>query len=94
MVSGFSGSSPTNYIGAFYAWRLSSGATLVQPRLIQPGLTNYTFKFWGDYSATTSDPLDDWSFWTVQEYASPFQVNTNRSVGDWGTVIVKLKPNP
>jgi|GEM_PF-2767568 len=94
MVSGFSGSSTTNYIGAYYAWRLSSGATLTQPRLFQAGLTNYPDKSWGDYSATTLDPADDWSFWTVQEYAKPYITPGGFSVGKWGTVIARIKPNP
>ena len=36
---GFSGSSRSNYIGAFYTWRLAGGSTLVPPRVIQPGKT-------------------------------------------------------
>jgi hypothetical protein len=58
MVAGFSGSSATNYIGAFYTWRLATGATLDEPRLIQPGTTNYNPDQFGDYSATTLDPTD------------------------------------
>ena len=37
MVAGFSGSSVTNYIGAFYTWRLSNGTTLQTPRVLQLG---------------------------------------------------------
>jgi hypothetical protein len=90
MVSGFSGSSPTNYIGAYYDWRLSSGATLTQPRVIQSGRTNYIDNAWGDYSATTSDPSDDWSFWTVQEYAA----SSVSFDPHWKTVIARIRPNP
>lgn len=93
MVVGFSGSSPTNYIGAFYTWRVSSGATLNPPRSIHPG----TFDFngggrWGDYSATTPDPTDDWSFWTVQAYAAPWDFAPVH--GSWATIITKVRPTP
>jgi hypothetical protein len=88
MVSGFSGSSHTNYVGCFYTWRLSSGTVLGQPRQFQAG-TNFFSGRWGDYSATTSDPTDDWSFWTVQEY--PVQLGLFKK---WGTAIGKIRPNP
>jgi hypothetical protein len=93
MVMGFSGSSATNYIGAYYTWRLSSGATLEKPRVIQTGLVAFHNYQWGDYSAATLDPTDDWSFWTVQQYADPTGAD---EFGDfpWKTVITKLRPEP
>jgi len=94
MVAGFSGSSATNYIGAFYTWRLSDGSTLDQPRMIQSGTTNYTFSRWGDYSATTLDPTDDWSFWTIQEYATLWTDQFGTLQGRWGTVVAKIRPSP
>lgn len=96
MVLGFSGSSLTNYIGAFYTWRLAGGSTPERPLLIQAGTTNYNLPLerWGDYSATTCDPADDWSFWTVQEYATPLLGRQGNIMGRWGTVIAKIRPNP
>ena len=94
MVVGFSGSSPTNYIGAMYTWRLADGSMLGQPRLIQSGTITSTALRLGDYSATTLDPTDDWSFWTVQEYATPFQGPHGSVLGQWGTVVAKIRPNP
>jgi hypothetical protein len=88
MVMGFSGSSATNYIGAFYTWRLAQGTALEQARLIRPGTTNTLNPSWGDYSATTLDPVDDWSFWTVQEHAAPV------GAFKWQTTIARLRPNP
>jgi hypothetical protein len=91
MVTGFSGSSATNYIGCFYSWRLANGVMLDKPRTIQLGTiadNNPGFR-WGDYSATTLDPTDDWSFWTVQEYASQVGV-----IEQWGTAVSKIRPNP
>jgi hypothetical protein len=89
IVMGFSGSSETNYIGSYYSWRLANGLGPAKPRAIRAGTTNYLSGRWGDYSATTLDPTDDWSFWTVQEYADP-------AGGDlpWRTVITNIKPAP
>ena len=88
MVAGFSGSTATNYVSAFYTWRLSSGAVLGQPGVIQAGTSSSPNRA-GDYSATTLDPTDDWSFWTVQEYPK-----TVLGSARWGTVIGKIRPNP
>jgi len=88
MVAGFSGSTGTNYVSTFYSWRVSTGAMLGQPGPIQAGTTTINNRAVGDYSATSLDPTDDWSFWTVQEYATT-------SLGtSWGTVIAKIRPNP
>lgn len=94
MVMGFSGSSPTNYIGAFYTWRLANGLTLGAPGMLQSGTTNFDNNLWGDYSATTLDPTDDWSFWTVQEYATPLLGPAGRPSRDWATVIARVRPSP
>ena len=58
---GLSGSSATNYIGAYYIWRLSNGSTLAMPRVIRTGVTSFTDPEgrWGDYSTTTLDPDDN-----------------------------------
>jgi hypothetical protein len=88
MVAGFSGSSASSYIGAFYTWRLAGGQMLKDPRTIQAGTITHSGP-WDDYSATTMDPTDDWSFWTVQAFAKPYGVAAR-----WGTVIAKIKPKP
>jgi hypothetical protein len=94
MVMGFSGSSATSYIGAYYTSRLATGSTLAASRLIQVGLTNYTtLSRWGDYSATTLDPADDWSFWTVQQYADPSGAGQFGRY-PWRTVISRIRPDP
>jgi len=66
-----------------------------KPGLIQPGTITWANSGdqWGDYSATTLDPTDDWSFWTVQEYAKPWTNNLGSVFNVWGTVIGKIKPN-
>lgn len=93
-VLGFSGSGATNYIGAYYSWRLAGGASLEHPRVIQLGVTNYAVPDarWGDYSATTLDPGDDWSFWTVQEYSA--ELIQQEDEHHWGTVISRIRPPP
>ncbi|MDD5762320.1 MAG: fibronectin type III domain-containing protein, partial [bacterium] len=82
---GFSGSSSTEFAGGYYTARLNSdpiGST--QPvALLQAGLASYFKTFggtsnrWGDFSATVVDPTDDFTFWTLQEYA--------RTGNQWGT---------
>ena len=39
---------------------------------------------WGDVSATMVDPVDDQSFWTIQEYAA---TPTDHYLGRWGTLV-------
>jgi hypothetical protein len=42
---------------------------------------------WGDYSYTTLDPVDETTFWTIQEYGHDTDI--------WGTYIAKLSlPEP
>ena len=89
----FSGSGHTNYIGAFYTWRLAGGAMVATPRLIRNGRSAVVeINRWGDYSATTLDPIDDWSFWTVQEYNGgiPPELDTP----NWETVVARIRPEP
>jgi hypothetical protein len=90
MVAGFSGSSATNYISALYTWRLDNGSILGTPRVVGSGeraITAGGFR-WGDYSATGTDPADDWSFWTVQQFAG------GSGAFYWKTVIANIKPGP
>ena len=39
---------------------------------------------WGDYSATVVDPVDDTTFWTIQEYAET-DVGSSQADDRWGT---------
>jgi hypothetical protein len=90
---GFSGSSPTEFVGGWYTARKGGDPvnTMQPPSLLKAGESSY-FKTlggaenrWGDFSATAVDPADDLTFWTLQEYAeSPVIVNGSlRSM--WGT---------
>ena len=84
MVMGFSGSSSNNYIGAYYSWLFCGSSASTAPFTIRPGTIYYGFgDRWGDYSYTSVDPADDWSFWTTQEYADQSQdLPGSQPVGD------------
>jgi FG-GAP-like repeat len=74
---GFSGSSATEYAGAYYTARAvtDTSGTMRGIATLKSGLASYFKDFgtgsnrWGDYSATCVDPTDDRTFWTLQEYA-------------------------
>jgi len=93
MVAGFSGSGLTNYISAFYTWQLNGGSMLDRPRAFQSATVKFAGTRWGDYSATRLDPNDDWSFWTVQQYAAQVQ-GPGGSVNKWATAIARIKAGP
>ncbi len=69
---GFSGSSPTEYIGGYYTMRERSDppGTMRPVALLKEGERTYEYWRWGDYSQTVVDPVDGLTFWTIQEYAA------------------------
>jgi len=85
---GFTGSSTSEFAGAYYTARAVSdpAGTMQSVATLQPGGSSYYNHLsgienrWGDYSATSVDPADDLRFWTVQEYATS-------SINTWGTWI-------
>ncbi len=73
---GFSGSSSVEYAGAYYTARASTdtSGTMQSVATLKTGLGPYNKVFktenrWGDYSASSVDPNDDLTFYTLQEYA-------------------------
>lgn len=91
---GFSGSNAASYVGAYTAGRLATdGAGTMQSVLsIKAGEASYERLLsgrnrWGNYSATSLDPNDDMSIWTVQEYAASTVANPTNV---WGTWIARL----
>lgn len=77
MLIGFTGSSPSQFAGAYITGRLpgdASGQTGA-PLLYKAGEAPYTqlsssgVNRWGDYSLSSVDPVDDATMWTIQEYA-------------------------
>ena len=92
MLMGFSGSSPNDFIGAYCSWLFAGNSASVGPFVIQQGTANSNLIYgWGDYSYTSLDPVDDWSFWTVQEYADGTQNAFNTP---WSTWIIQLSHLP
>ncbi len=96
VVLGFSGSKSTEFIGCYTCGRLATDAagSMGTVLLFKAGLASYTKldtisrNRWGDYSATTLDPNDDMSMWTIQEYA-------NTPANTWRTYVAKmLSPAP
>src|SRR5262249_43109215 len=76
---GFSRASSSIFIQAVWASRFAADAVGVMssgPTVLKLGEDSYVKDFgsgsvrWGDYSATCVDPVDDTSFWTIQEYAA------------------------
>jgi len=93
---GYSRFSASQYAGANYSFRAGSDPpNTVRPDvLLKQGEAPYykvgmrTINRWGDYSATTVDPVNDTDFWTIQEYASVPRGGIDR----WGTWWGKVSP--
>lgn len=89
MMIGFSGSSPSQFVGAYLTGRLPSdpAGETGPPLLYKAGEAPYTqissagTNRWGDYSLTSVDPADDSTLWTIQQYA--------RTGNSWVTRIAK-----
>src|SRR4030095_6610583 len=91
-VIGVSRADATRDAEAAYAGRLASDppGTMAPPAVLKLGEDAYVKTFgsgtirWGDYSATSVDPSDSTTFWTIQEYAAT-GVGPNASDDRWGT---------
>jgi hypothetical protein len=92
---GYSSFSASQFASANYSFRLHTDAlNTFQPTVqFKAGLAKYfkiftgTLNRWGDYSSTCIDP-DDFSMWTIQEYAELPSGGADR----WGTEWNKLMP--
>jgi hypothetical protein len=90
VVIGFSRSGLTEFASSYAVGGTTLGGvtTFGAPILLRSGVGNYHINDgigrnrWGDYSATTRDPLDEHTFWTIQEWASATNV--------WSTQITEL----
>ena len=93
MVAGFSGSSASDYISAYYTGRLNNGTWPVNPIRYFAGKDWYQGGSigirWGDYSNTSLDP-DGLTIWTIQEYAETRF--TSSYANAWGTWIGAVTP--
>jgi hypothetical protein len=90
---GFSRSSPSLFVEAVWASRFAAdlaGTMTSGPTVLKLGEDSYEKTFtgpdvrWGDYSATCVDPVDDTTFWTIQEYAET-DVGGTPNDDRWGT---------
>jgi hypothetical protein len=86
VLIGFSASSPSLFAGGWYTGRRASDppGEMAVPAEYRDGLAAYNqsssgVNRWGDYSVTSTDPLDDLGLWTIQEYT--------RASGEWITSI-------
>jgi Secretion system C-terminal sorting domain len=101
VLTGFTKTESDGYAGAAYAFRYGTDAagTMQDPVVYKDGEDYYDKTSsgrtrWGDYSHTVIDPVDDASFWTVQEYAKPRAAPTVFSTtAKWGTWVAKVAPN-
>ena len=92
---GFTGSGSNVFASAYYTTRLASDPPgFMHPAaLMKSGSSPYFKRFgmtenrWGDYSATMVDPLDDATFWTIQEHARDEAAPgcPVEDTGRWGT---------
>ena len=87
-VLGCTASDANTFAGAWYTGRLATDppGEMAFPVPFHAGENTYTGqggsgKRWGDYSLTSTDPVDG-TVWTIQEYA--------RSSGGWGNWIAQL----
>jgi len=85
-VTGFNGfASAFASVGKFNGTITTINGT---PLLLKQGTSRYSLtdnsgiNRWGDYSATTLDPSDPFSFWTIQEWAA--------GIGTWSTQITQI----
>lgn len=94
VLVGYARFSPAEFASGYYAVRCSADppGTLRAEAVLKAGEGPYWKTFsgasnrWGDYSATMVDPLDDESFWTIQEYAAtPVSGGLSNGNGRWGT---------
>lgn len=95
VLVGFSRFSADRFAEAAYALRLGSdpAGDLQVDTLIKRGEAPYrkgtSRNRWGDYSMTVVDPVDDTSFWTVQEYAGS---TTSGGPNRWSTWWAQITP--
>ncbi len=89
---GLSRTDATRFAEAVYTSRnaADTAGSMGPLTLLKAGEDSYVKDFgqgvirWGDFSATSVDPLDDTNFWTIQEYAA-LDVGPTSDDDRWGT---------
>ena len=82
---GFATFSATQYPSAGYVYIDAQGAVSSEG-LLKAGTSSSSSARWGDYTTTMVDPLDDFSFWTVQQASAD-----GHWVSWWGRIASKTK---
>jgi uncharacterized repeat protein (TIGR01451 family) len=96
VLIGYSSFSATKYAEADFSFRYGTDTpnTLQPMTLMKAGEAPYyktyggTLNRWGDYSSTVVDPVDDFTLWTIQEYATTPGGGFDR----WATWWSKVTP--
>ncbi len=92
---GYNRFSSTDFAGAFFAFRRSNDPPggLVYDVPVKAGEDVYDkgllANFWGTYSTTMVDPVDDTSFWTLLPYAAS---RTAAGTSLWSTYWARITP--
>jgi hypothetical protein len=97
LLIGYARFSTQQFPGAGYSYRAAGDpqGTLRDGAVLKEGEAYYSKTFgggrnrWGDYSATTVDPVNDVDLWTIQEYAAPLEQSSPVSAWAtwWGRVV-------
>ena len=90
IAMGFTGSNINQYAACYYTGRLASDplGEMAPPEMYKEGtgpqnnVDGYGRNRWGDYSYTTLDPVDQMTFWMIQEYGHASNI--------WGTYVAVL----
>jgi len=86
---GYSVSSPSAHPGIRESsWSLTSNSHPVEVAIQRGAADEENCENWGAYTSMTVDPVDDCTFWYVNEYFSSAQIGTEI---DWDTKIAKFK---
>ncbi|HSZ01446.1 MAG TPA: hypothetical protein VK788_18255, partial [Terriglobales bacterium] len=86
---GYSVSSPSAHPGIRESsWSLTSNSQPVEVAIQRGAGDEENSEKWGDYTSMTVDPVDDCTFWYVNEYFSSNQIGTEIA---WDTKIAKFK---
>jgi len=102
MLLGFASFSEQQFASGSYAYRAADDpyGTLRAERVLKAGEDSYLRdedhgrNRWGDYSATSVDPVNDTAFWTIQEYAAARDPVSGayRWGRWWGLVVPEAAP--
>jgi len=101
VVMGFSGSHSGQYAAAYYTGRTADDppGEMNPPSLLKEGEDTYNLidgygrNRWGDYSLCSLDPSNEFSLWTIQEYAHSHNYSGENRWGTWiGELIYGNQP--